>query len=144
MKPKTEKDDWQVADANFALLLEENDWESILLASQIAKACHFRAHYLDLIVEKITRLYLKDFLPATQYHRFGNSLLDKMTFEWIFQKINLYLRSVKMEVDVNYERLILKNHFLCPRKVQIVSTRMEGLTDSLYYSLHANFTIQAE
>ncbi len=125
-------------------LLEVSDWYDLQLVAQLIKSLGYQTNHLNRMIEKITRKYIQDFLPDSDYHRFGCTMLDKLTFELIYKKINEFFILSHMEVEVNYELLKFKTLIICENKKNsvLVENNFEDLTAMLYYSLSAKYRIE--
>ncbi len=124
-------------------LLESGEWVNMQLASQLIQGMGYRPHHLRKMIEGVTYAYLSEFLPDFDYHRFGCSILDRMTFELVFKKLNEYLPVSYLQVEVcsDYLKLTAYVQPQLPTNALWVEVSMEGLTDRLFYTIRAKFDI---
>lgn len=129
---------------NIQHLVEQGTWQSLGLASQLVKGLDYPPLVLHKIIEKITLQYLQEFMPSMDYHRFGCSIIDRMTFDLIHQKLNEFLEVPCMEVEVCSDFLLLKNYVrVSSPEYELVEIYFEEFTNTLFYSIRAKFKIGA-
>ncbi len=129
---------------NITYLIEQGSWQSLGLASQLIKGLNYPPLALHKVVEKITLQYLHEFMPDMDYHRFGCSIIDKMTFDLIHQKLNQFLEVPCIEVEVCSDFLFLKNYVkISPSDYELIEVYFEEFTNTLFYSIRAKFKIGA-
>jgi len=124
------------------ILLNNGEWDNMFLATQLMKGLGYQTPHLQLLIQRIIKLYFEDFLPETDYHRIGCTLINSTTFDLIHGKINEFITVPYTEVEVNYEGLYFKNWIVCQNNItQKVETAYEELSHNLHFSVNATFQI---
>jgi hypothetical protein len=127
---------------NIQNLIEQGNWKGLALASQLVKGLGYPPLILHKVIEKIILQYLHEFMPDMDYHRFGCSIIDKMTFDLVYKKLNEFLEVPVMEVEVCSDFLMLKSYVKTTEKeYQLIEIYFEEFTNSLFYSIRASFKI---
>lgn len=124
-------------------LLASGKEPNLRLAAQIMKGHQYELGSPADLIKVVVQKFLKIYLPNTDYHRFGPTLMDKNTFEIIHQRIQSYLEAPYMEVEVCADFLKLAVYIqlepgLHFKKYEIL---LEGLTDNLYHALKVKYDI---
>ena len=124
-------------------LIESEDQNNLILASQLIKGLGSQEKHLALLVKKVALKNLNIYLPDTDYHRFGPSIMGEDTYQLIYKKLNEIIAVDFMEVLVCAEYLQITAYVLMDthqplRKVQV---EIDDFSDTIFYSLSAQFGI---
>ncbi|HAI77425.1 MAG TPA: hypothetical protein DCM08_14435 [Microscillaceae bacterium] len=125
------------------LLLEEADWENCHLLAHLLRGMNYPKAYLKLFFERLTRLYFQEFMPDMGYHRFGCTLMDRMTFELIFKKMNEFFTVHYTQVEYANDTLTLLHGIFCEENNQTlqIDTSFDDFNGLLYPTLQVQFII---
>ncbi|NJL11819.1 MAG: hypothetical protein HC913_01535 [Microscillaceae bacterium] len=96
---------------------------------------------LQRLVSRVAMQYLVDFMPTLDYHRFGCSVLDRLTYELIHRRLNEFLEVPGLEVEVCAEYVALGVYVQSPQQLIKIENQFEDLPYSLFYSVRASFLI---
>ncbi|MCU0446533.1 MAG: hypothetical protein MUE85_16630 [Microscillaceae bacterium] len=130
-------------DLNLRQLMNQDDWTNLRLAGQLVQGLGYPLSHLERLVLRVTQMYLQDYMPSASYHRFGCSLLDRMTYHLIFNKLNEFLNIPYLEVEVCSDYVHLRPWVICqaPETVQTIEVFLEDYTNTLFYSIRSEFSI---
>lgn len=133
----------ELVDKNLFALIARDDWADLQLASQLVRGLGYQKQHLQPLLSKVTSLFVQNFLPDMDFHRFGCTLLDKMTFELIFNKLNEFLRIPFLQVEVCQDFLKMNIWVISENngRPQMIEVWDENLTHSLFFSVKAKFEI---
>jgi hypothetical protein len=124
-------------------LIQQDDWDNLRLAGQLIEGLGAQPEHLGIFLRQVSRLFLLEFMPDFSYHRFGCTLLDRMTYDLIYNKLNEFLEIPYLEVEVcseyvNFQSYIKNNH---NGSFQIVHFSLEDYTNALYYTVRGHFSL---
>ncbi len=123
-------------------LVAQGNNRGIALACQLLKGQGYPLPVLAKVIEKITLQYLQEYMPSMDYHRFGCSIIDRMTFELIHKRLNEFLEVPAIEVEVCADFVRLKSHIKVGEgRYEITEIFFEEFTNTLFYSIKASFKI---
>ncbi|GAB4395826.1 MAG: hypothetical protein OHK0053_06830 [Microscillaceae bacterium] len=122
-------------------LLEHCQGQNLQLASHLMAGVGYPPNLLQRLVSTVAMQYLVDFMPAMDYHRFGCSVLDRLTYELIYRRLNEFLEVPGLEVEVCAEYVALVAYVQSPQRIIKIESQFEELPYSLFYSIRASFLI---
>jgi hypothetical protein len=130
-------------DRNLYNLMNQDDWTNLRLAGQLVQGLGYPIAHLERLVFRVTQMYLHEYMPSASYHRFGCSLLDRMTYDLIFNKLNEFLNIPYLEVEVCSDYVNLRPYIWCDatKEHQKIEVFLEDYTNALFYSIRSQFSI---
>lgn len=127
---------------NIYQLMAQGNHRNILLACQLLRGQGYPTPILTRVIEKITLQYLEEYMPNMDYHRFGCSIIDRMTFELIHKRLNEFLEVSAIEVEVCADFIHLKSYVKVEKEhYEVIENFFEDFTNTLFYSIKASFKI---
>ncbi|WP_027001014.1 hypothetical protein [Eisenibacter elegans] len=126
------------------LLIAQGAWEELRLAAQLCVGGGYPEDCLQALVARVVRMYLQQFLPDIDYHRFGCTMLNQTTFELIFERLRTCLPFAQMEVGVSSQSLDLALYLPhSPYSQSPLQLALEEFTGRLHFSVQARFVLKA-
>ncbi len=127
---------------NIYHLITQGNQQGITLACQLLAGQGYPLPILTKVIEKITLQYLQEYMPNMDYHRFGCSIIDRMTFELIHKRLNEFLEVTAIEVEVCADFVYLKSYVkVAEGKYEVTENFFEDFTNTLFYFIKASFKI---